>query len=445
MKKKGLIYFNKILAGEIRETDDGDFVFQYNQNYLKSENPQPISYSIKLQKEEFTSQYLKGFFDGLLPEGWILNLAIDHWKFHPIKDRYNLLLKTCFDPVGAVSIREEGRISPDDSAIKPPTNTDCTELNLQKCLYCYEELSTGTYHSKCSQDFFNSDQPPQINLNNEIIKELGKISVSNGLTIPGVQKKISLDHLFNSRENRLTLTHYAGRYILKPKGTIPHLPENEDLIIKLAKNYGIPVAKTAMIALQNGDFALLSQRIDRSKDGTKLHMEDFCQILDQVTDKKYIGSYQKVGKLLRDYCSGNAPQDQVLKLYELILFSYIVGNADLHLKNISVLHNPWPSLSPAYDLLSFEIFQEDFKERDNDIMALAINGKKNKLEKVDFDILADSFQIKPKVRNYIYKKFQNQKSSWFKLIEKSFLSDHKKVSLRRLIEERLDHVTGKRL
>ncbi len=110
-------------------------------------------------------------------------------------------------------------------------------------------------------------------------------------------------------------------------------------------------------------------------------MEDFCQIFDQVTDRKYTGSYKKVAKTLRNYCSQNAPAEQVLKLFELIIFSFIVGNSDLHLKNISVLHTDGPCLSPAYDLLSFEIFQEDFKEYDNEQMALSINGKKINLKK----------------------------------------------------------------
>ena len=166
-------------------------------------------------------------------------------------------------------------------------------------------------------------------------------------------------------------------------------------------------------------------------------MEDFCQILDQVTDKKYVGSYHKVGKILNEYCRSNAPKEQLLKLFETVVFSYLVGNADLHLKNLSVLHTKnGPAFCPLYDLLSFEIYQQDFKVRDLELMALTINGKKNKFIKADFDQLASDLEIKPKVRNYIYQKFFHIKDSWFKIINKSLLPENKKLILKELILSR---------
>lgn len=173
------------------------------------------------------------------------------------------------------------------------------------------------------------------------------------------------------KTTRLTLSNYAGRYILKPTGPIHHIPENEDLIMKLAKSYGIQVASTGIIRLQDNNLALISKRFDRGPNNIKFHSEDFCQILDQLTLKKYVGSIEKVAKHLRIYCQSNAPQEQVLRLFELSLFSYLVGNSDLHLKNISILSDPLPRLSPAYDLLSFDIYKRDFKEFDNEESALA--------------------------------------------------------------------------
>ncbi|OUR98976.1 hypothetical protein A9Q84_05460 [Halobacteriovorax marinus] len=301
--------------------------------------------------------------------------------------------------------------------------------NPGRCLFCYEDLLKGEFHEKCSKLFFNSSEPPKIQLTEEVLRELSSLNIKDGLTIPGVQKKISLSLNENAKQSRLTLTHLSGNFILKPKGSIPHIPENEDLILKLARSYGLPTTESTLIYLDNDEFALLIKRFDRTKSGEKIHMEDFCQIFDQVTDRKYTGSYQKVAKTLREYCFNNAPSEQVLKLFELVIFSFIVGNSNLHLKNISVLHTDGPTLAPTYDLLSFEIFQEDFKERDNEQMALSINGKKNKLMREDFDILAKRLEIKEKVRDYVYKKFSSQLDSWDKIISKSFLSNRKKNSL----------------
>lgn len=436
MNEKGLVYFKNILAGHIEETQDGDFVFQYNKDYLENPNAHPLSFSLPFREEPYSSQYLIGFFDGLLPEGWILKLAIDIWKFNPISDRYKLLLKTCFDPVGAVSILIAGKKlsnSSRDEKFLPERE----QSSPGKCLLCYEALDSGEYHEKCSQEFFGTSRAVQIDLNDEIVKELAQMNIQNGISIQGVQKKMAIDVSNSGREGRLCLTHYAGKYILKPKGIIPHTPENEDLVMKMARSYGISVAQNCLVYLNTGDLATLSKRMDRDEERQKIHMEDFCQILDQVTAKKYVSSYQKVGKTLNIYCKGNAPKEQVLKLFELVVFSYLVGNSDLHLKNISVIHDPKPRLAPAYDLLSFEIFQEDFKERDLETMALAINGKKNKFKKEDFDLLAAELGIKEKVRDYVYKKFKENITDWTMLIRKSFLEKRKQDLLLSLIDERL--------
>ena len=434
--KKGLVYYNDILAGEIIESKDGDFEFSYLREYLKNEKALPLSFSLPLQEAVYSSQYLSGFFDGLLPEGWILNLATDHWKYHPIRDRFKLLLKTCNDPIGAVSIWEENS-KIERALTRIETQVSKKIHNPGKCLYCYEEISQGEFHEKCSKDFFNSPLAPEVHLDEEVLKELSYLNIKDGLTIPGVQKKISLTLNKNQKQSRLTLTHLSGNFILKPMGSIPHIPENEDLILKLARSYGLPTAETTLIYLDNDELALLIKRFDRSEDGSKIHMEDFCQVFDQVTDRKYTGSYHKVVKNLKSYCSQNAPAEQALKLFELIVFSFIVGNSDLHLKNISVLHTDGPVLAPAYDLLSFEIFQEDFKERDNEQMALSINGKKNKLKRKDFDILAEKFEIKEKVRDYVYRKFLLQIDIWEVIISKSFLNERKKSLLKSLIKERV--------
>ncbi len=100
--RQAQVYYKNKLAGEIRETDEA-FIFQYNAQYLTTADSKPVSLTLPLQQKEFTSKILFPFFDGLIPEGWLLNIAVTNWKINP-NDRFGLLLSLCKDSIGCVSI-----------------------------------------------------------------------------------------------------------------------------------------------------------------------------------------------------------------------------------------------------------------------------------------------------------------------------------------------------
>ena len=100
--RQAQVYHKNKLAGEIRETDEA-FIFQYNAEYLATADSKPVSLTLPLQQQEFTSKILFPFFDGLIPEGWLLNIAITNWKINP-NDRFGLLLSLCKDSIGCVSV-----------------------------------------------------------------------------------------------------------------------------------------------------------------------------------------------------------------------------------------------------------------------------------------------------------------------------------------------------
>lgn len=102
--KQGNVYFKNILAGTIREDEDG-FTFQYDQDYLQRDDAQPVSLTLPLREEPYVSQVIFPFFDGLIPEGWLLDVATKSWKINE-RDRMGLLLACCNDCIGAVSIEE---------------------------------------------------------------------------------------------------------------------------------------------------------------------------------------------------------------------------------------------------------------------------------------------------------------------------------------------------
>ncbi|MBD3748063.1 MAG: HipA N-terminal domain-containing protein [Sphingobacteriales bacterium] len=105
MIKRGLVYFKELLAGIIAETDEG-YEFSYQASYLENENAKPVSLTLPLSPQKYESKVLFPFFDGLIPEGWLLDLATTHWKVKS-NDRFELLLLTCRDTIGAVTIIPE--------------------------------------------------------------------------------------------------------------------------------------------------------------------------------------------------------------------------------------------------------------------------------------------------------------------------------------------------
>ena len=104
MNRKGIVYYNNIECGIILENDDG-YIFRYDQNWLEDPLAKPISLTLPLQKEEFFSNTLFSFFDGLIPEGWLLNVVSHNWKINP-NDRFGLMLSACRDCIGDVCIRD---------------------------------------------------------------------------------------------------------------------------------------------------------------------------------------------------------------------------------------------------------------------------------------------------------------------------------------------------
>ena len=98
------VYVRETFAGTLKETDFG-YSFIYDDDYLESENPTAVSLTLPIQAEEYTSKTLFAFFDGLIPEGWLLDIVSRNWKINR-KDRFGLLLVACKDPIGNVQIKE---------------------------------------------------------------------------------------------------------------------------------------------------------------------------------------------------------------------------------------------------------------------------------------------------------------------------------------------------
>ncbi|MFA7614020.1 MAG: HipA domain-containing protein [Candidatus Caldatribacteriota bacterium] len=428
---KVFVYYKNTLAGELQKTVDGRFIFIYEDDYIHSKNPS-ISLSLPKESKQFESTDLFPFFDGIIPEGWLLNLASTELRLNPLNDRFELLASLCNDTIGAVNIGEKKNELV--NATSQLANEGVVPKKYGKCLICYED-SDDIYHAECMLKVFGRKIHPIIDVNQEILETLAKNQLNQKLALAGVQKKLSLEIKEDGKQARMTVTNLWGRYIFKPKGVAPHLPENEHLCLKMAESFKIQVEKSALIQTQDGELGFIARRFDRGEFNQEYHQEDFCQILEKASFKKYNGSLEQVGKILKK--ESDYPGDNLYRLYELTLFNFIIGNVDAHLKNISLIYEnetgPKKLLSPAYDLISTDLYIKD----DNEESALAINGKKNKLKEEDFLALAQSFGINEKVHKRLIKRFREHLPIWDELIEKSFLDRDKKIEFKKLIRHKL--------
>ena len=304
-----------------------------------------------------------------------------------------------------------------------------------KCLYCYEKLKNGEdFHEKCSLDFFGQKEAPQLLYALEEMSELAKNVVERSIAVPGVQPKLSMSLINETSEfthSRLTIVGaLGGNYIFKPPSNdFPEMPANEHLTMRIAESFGIQTVPSSLIRLQSGELSYITKRIDRGDKGEKKHMLDMFQITEAYD--KYRSSSEKIGNALGNY-SSNTLLDKLF-FFELTLFSFLLGNSDMHLKNFSMIETAtgW-SLAPAYDLLNATIINPEDKEE----MALTLNGRKNKLERIDFEQLGDNLGLTTKQIQSVFKRFYKLTPAAVKWIDISFLSNKMKTLYRENVEER---------
>jgi serine/threonine-protein kinase HipA len=309
-------------------------------------------------------------------------------------------------------------------------------------LYCYQELKEGQrdYHPACARRFFGSATPPVLPYSRQNISELASEVIRSRTTLTGVQPKLSMDINRGGRDepDRLTIVGLWGRYILKPKSdTYPWLPEDEDLTMHLATLARIQVVPHALIRFSDGELTYITRRIDRDDDGRKYLMEDACQLSERLSADKYKSSYENVGKLIRRYSS--MAQLDLVNYWELVVFSWLTGNSDMHLKNFSLLSlvPGLYTLAPAYDLLNVHLLFDDPEE-----LALTLDGRKRKLTRQNFVNAMRTTGLDDKVIGNILQKFQKVQPRWEAFIDQSFLPEELRERYKAEISQRLAVLTA---
>lgn len=313
---------------------------------------------------------------------------------------------------------------------------------MTNCLFCYLSLTENEldFHSSCSNKIFGQPSAPALPYSESDLESLAKDVIQSQTAVTGVQAKLSL-HITNNNQKiggkRFTIVGLWGGYILKPPTTLYlQLPEVEDVTMHLASIAKIKTAPHSLVRLASGNLAYITKRIDRVKKG-KLAMEDMCQITERLTEDKYNGSYEQIAKAIQKY-SAIAGLDLV-NFFELILFSFLTGNADMHLKNFSLLEQPGLGmvLSPAYDLVNTALVNS----ADDEEMALTLNGKKKKIKKQDFVAAMNTLKLDEKQQHNIFIKMEKAIPKWMKQIEISFMSDDFKNQYKQIVTERFKQIS----
>lgn len=295
------------------------------------------------------------------------------------------------------------------------------------------------FHPVCCKKIFGVHIPPVLPYSEKDMDELAFQVIRSQAVITGVQPKLSLHVASTGQPNKakkFTIVGLWGGYILKPPSPLyPLLPEVEDLTMHLARLAKIKTVPHCLIRLESGNLAYITKRIDRVKK-EKIHMEDMCQLTEKLTEDKYRGSHEQVAKTILKYSVN--PGLDVVDFFELVLFSFLTGNADMHLKNFSLIHQPGigPVFSPAYDLVATALVNP----ADDEDLALTLNGKKKKISRNDFIAAFNTLKLDEKQQVNIFKKMQKAKASWFVCIDDSFLNSPMKVAFKHLIENRFARI-----
>ena len=241
---------------------------------------------------------------------------------------------------------------------------------------------------KLIKEMFTTSKLPIIEFGLEDVSQKAQKSTGK-LSISGVQPKLSMK--LDKKNNSLISVAEGGEYILKPQtAAFPNIPENEQCCMDIAAELKIAVPPHCLLPLKDGSWAYIVKRFDRES-GVKIHQEEFFQILE--SGNKYKGSVEQIGRKLKEIST--APGYDAQLFFERVVFNFIIGNGDAHLKNYSIAYKDKETirLTPAYDIVCSKLVIPD--EEDS---ALSVNGRKNELKRDDFDKLAEYLNIPIRIR-----------------------------------------------
>ena len=325
------------LVGRISGNSCEDACFKYSNEYLNIPDIRPISLSLPLQKKTFTPQETRNFFEGLLPEGFSRK-SVANWLKTDEADYLTILKGLGGECLGAIQVQNN--------------DLDINELS-------YELLSNDQVRALAAEGATKSTE----------------LLMETHLSLTGASGKVGLYFDRNNEQWYLPKGRAASTHIVKQSHVrLQKIVLNEQLCMLTAKKIGIEVPDSFVINLGQGEeneILYATERYDRILDSHKLvgslqcplrlHQEDFSQALGIPSSQKYEKTksfyMEKMFHILNDYSKN--PIEDKLKLWNMIVFNYFIGNTDCHIKNFSLLYSPDLKsirLAPAYDIVCTSIY-----------------------------------------------------------------------------------------
>ena len=353
-----------VYVGNIIGNDYQDACFKYSKEYLVFEKARPISISLPLKEEPFNSDATKNFFEGLLPEGF-MRRSVAKWMRTDENDYLSILARLGSECLGAIKIVEKDGLKPAPHYIKL-TDEEVKSL-----------ASEGTTESV-------------------------QLVTKAHLSLTGASGKVGLYYYDSKNEWYLPVGEAPSTHIVKQSHIrLKKIVANEQLCLLTAKKLGIDIPESFIVnlgGLNDEEVLFATRRYDRkfedsnnALDGLvvpfRLHQEDFAQALGisaaQKYEKELAGYMKKMFDIIRQY-SSNPIADQI-KMWDICIFNYLVGNTDNHIKNFSLVYSEDLRnirLAPAYDIISTMIYESSTEE-----MAMSIGGiyNINEIDKSAFE------------------------------------------------------------
>ena len=375
----------QVTVGYIEGESFDDARFQYDEEYLSRDDSKAISISLPIQKDPFSAERTRIFFDGLLPEGFMRKTIAGNMHFDE-RDYLSILYYLGKECLGAIRIGEVG---------------DEHENG-------YEAISADQVRQLAAEGATRSSE----------------LVIKTHLSLTGASGKVGL--YYDGENDRWYLpsgiapsTHIVKQSHIRLDGIVT----NEQLSMMTAEKCGIDIPESFIINMGKGidsEVLFATKRYDRIINNEseiisglrrpfRLHQEDFAQALGIAAADKYEKDGEnyaiKMFGLIRNH-SGNPLEDQ-LRLWRRIVFDYVIGNTDAHIKNFSLLYSydfGEKRLSPAYDIISTVIYEATTRE-----MSFNIGGKKSldELKKDDFRILASQVGIGEKIAISVFEDVLN--------------------------------------
>lgn len=338
-------------VGEIVGTSSDDARFTYTESYLKDPESRAVSISMPLEQQSFSVESTRNFFEGLLPEGFTRR-CVAEWLHRDEKDYLAILAGLGQECLGAIKIIDESR------AVLPSKYKELTSEEVKK-------------------------------LAQEGATESAEMVTKSHLSLTGASGKVGLYYDEQKDKWYLPIGEAPSTHIVKQSHIrLKRIVANEQLCLLTAKNLGIEIPQSFIIKTESNeaeDVLFATKRYDRrmQSNGRKLngmnipyrlHQEDFSQALGIPASEKYEkdgGSYlSKMFGILRDYSA--SPIEDQLKLWDICVFNFLIGNTDNHTKNLSLLYGKdlkTIRLAPAYDIVSTMVYESSTEN-----MALSIGG-----------------------------------------------------------------------